>query len=139
MFKTGLWVFAVLLLAACSASSLNLPPDTTTAAESEAVFCAMYLNTQRFSHNSSSPETNQISWGRHVSLARNLTRVAPRQIEGAVWDYLHAVETQALQAEQFDWVAVEDLPVSAQQILNHQLRGLQGGVNSLASFGRARC
>lgn len=139
MRKTGIWGLGFLFLAACSSSSLNLPPDTTTAAESEAVFCAMYQNTQRISHNDSSAETNRISWERHVSLARNLTRVAPRQIEGAVWDYLHAVEAQALQAKQFSWIASNEIPESAQQLLNHQLRGLQGGVNSLASFGKARC
>ncbi len=138
-FQTGLAILLLLAAGACSSSSISLPPDVTTTAEGLAVFCTLYRNVGLIDHNTGDPELNGRSWNQHLGLARNLVSLAPRQIEGAVWDYLHILEVQSLQVEQLGWIDVSEVPVAAQRTLNTRLRPLLSGAAALNSFTNAQC
>ncbi len=137
--QTGLAILLLLAAGACSSSSISLPPDVTTTAEGLAVFCTLYRNVELIDHNTGDPELNGRSWNQHLGLARNLVSLAPRQIEGAVWDYLHILEVQSLQVEQLGWIDASEVPVAAQRSLNTQLRPLLSGAAALNSFTNAQC
>ncbi len=132
---------ALLLLIAggCSSSSISLPPDVTTAAEGLAVFCTLYRNIELIDHNTGNADLNQRSWNQHLGLARNLINLAPRQIQGATWDYLHILEVKALQVKQLGWINSSEIPVVTQRALNSQLRPLLTGAASLNAFTNAQC
>ena len=132
---------ALLLLIAggCSSSSISLPPDVTTAAEGLAVFCTLYRNIELIDHNTGNADLNQRSWNQHLGLARNLINLAPRQIQGATWDYLHILEVKALQVKQLGWINSSEIPVVTQRALNNQLRPLLTGAASLNAFTNAQC
>ena len=137
--QTGLAILLLLAAGACSSSSISLPPDVTTTAEGLAVFCTLYRNVELIDHNTGDPELNGRSWNQHLGLTRNLVSLAPRQIEGAVWDYLHILEVQSLQVEQLGWIDVSEVPVAAQRTLNTRLRPLLSGAAALNSFTNAQC
>ena len=137
--QTGLAILLLLAAGACSSSSISLPPDVTTTAEGLAVFCTLYRNIELIDHNTGDPELNGRSWNQHLGLTRNLVSLAPRQIEGAVWDYLHILEVQSLQVEQLGWIDVSEVPVAAQRTLNTRLRPLLSGAAALNSFTNAQC
>ena len=143
MFSKKLRVKAVALLllitGGCSSSSISLPPDVTTAAEGLAVFCTLYRNIELIDHNTGNADLNQRSWNQHLGLARNLINLAPRQIQGATWDYLHILEVKALQVKQLGWINSSEIPVVTQRALNNQLRPLLTGVASLNAFTNAQC
>ena len=130
MFSKKLRVKAVALLlliaGGCSSSSISLPPDVTTAAEGLAVFCTLYRNIELIDHNTGNADLNQRSWNQHLGLARNLINLAPRQIQGATWDYLHILEVKALQVKQLGWINSSEISVVTQRALNsHQSTKLQ--------------
>ncbi len=137
--RAGLATLLLLTTGACSSSSISLPPDVTTSAEGLAVFCTLYRNMELIDHNTSEPQLNSRSWNKHLGLARNLVSLAPRQIEGAVWDYLHILEVRSVQMERLGWIDVSEVPVSAQRVLNTQLRPLLSGAAALNSFTNAQC
>ena len=137
--QTGLATLLLLATGACSSSSISLPPDVTTSAEGLAVFCTLYRNMELIDHNTREPQLNSRSWNKHLGLARNLVSLAPRQIEGAVWDYLHILEVRSVQMERLGWIDVSEVPVSAQRVLNTQLRPLLSGAAALNSFTNAQC
>ena len=143
MFSKKLRVKAVALLllitGGCSSSSISLPPDVTTAAEGLAVFCTLYRNIELIDHNTGNADLNQRSWNQHLGLARNLINLAPRQIQGATWDYLHILEVKALQVKQLGWINSSEIPVVTQRALNSQLRPLLTGAASLIAFTNAQC
>ena len=143
MFSKKLRVKAVALLlliaGGCSSSSISLPPDVTTAAEGLAVFCTLYRNIELIDHNTGNTDLNQRSWNQHLGLARNLINLAPRQIQGATWDYLHILEVKALQVKQLGWINSSEIPVVTQRALNSQLRPLLTGAASLNAFTNAQC
>lgn len=143
MFSKKLRVKAVALLllitGGCSSSSISLPPDVTTAAEGLAVFCTLYRNIELIDHNTGNADLNQRSWNQHLGLARNLINLAPRQIQGATWDYLHILEVKALQVKQLGWINSSEIPVVTQRALNNQLRPLLTGAASLNAFTNAQC
>ncbi len=143
MFSKKLRVKAVALLlliaGGCSSSSISLPPDVTTAAEGLAVFCTLYRNIELIDHNTGNTDLNQRSWNQHLGLARNLINLAPRQIQGATWDYLHILEVKALQVKQLGWINSSEIPVVTQRALNNQLRPLLTGAASLNAFTNAQC
>lgn len=143
MFSKKLRVKAVALLlliaGGCSSSSISLPPDVTTAAEGLAVFCTLYRNIELIDHNTGNADLNQRSWNQHLGLARNLINLAPRQIQGATWDYLHILEVKALQVKQLGWINSSEIPVVTQRALNSQLRPLLTGAASLDAFTNAQC
>ncbi|MAT36648.1 MAG: hypothetical protein VX843_02680 [Actinomycetota bacterium] len=143
MFSKKLRVKAVALLlliaGGCSSSSISLPPDVTTAAEGLAVFCTLYRNIELIDHNTGNADLNQRSWNQHLGLARNLINLAPRQIQGATWDYLHILEVKALQVKQLGWINSSEIPVVTQRALNSQLRPLLTGAASLNAFTNAQC
>ncbi len=143
MFSKKLRVKAVALLlliaGGCSSSSISLPPDVTTAAEGLAVFCTLYRNIELIDHNTGNADLNQRSWNQHLGLARNLINLAPRQIQGATWDYLHILEVKALQVKQLGWINSSEIPVVTQRALNSQLRPLLAGAASLNAFTNAQC
>ena len=143
MFSKKLRVKAVALLlliaGGCSSSSISLPPDVTTAAEGLAVFCTLYRNIELIDHNNGNADLNQRSWNQHLGLARNLINLAPRQIQGATWDYLHILEVKALQVKQLGWINSSEIPVVTQRALNSQLRPLLTGAASLNAFTNAQC
>ena len=143
MFSKKLRVKAVALLlliaGGCSSSSISLPPDVTTAAEGLAVFCTLYRNIELIDHNTGNADLNQRSWNQHLGLARNLINLAPRQIQGATWDYLHILEVKALQVKQLGWINSSEIPVETQRALNSQLRPLLTGAASLNAFTNAQC
>ena len=142
MFSKKLRVKAVALLlliaGGCSSSSISLPPDVTTAAEGLAVFCTLYRNIELIDHNTGNADLNQRSWNQHLGLARNLINLAPRQIQGATWDYLHILEVKALQVKQLGWINSSEIPVVTQRALNSQLRPLLTGAASLNAFTNAQ-
>ena len=135
----GLATLLLLATGACSSSSISLPPDTTTTAEGLVILCALYRNVKLIDHNTGDSELNERSWKQHLRLASNLVSFAPRQIEGAVWDYLHIVEAQGLLVEQLEWIDTSKIPVEAQQSLNAQLRPLLNGAAALKSFTNKYC
>ncbi|HJP15947.1 MAG TPA: hypothetical protein QF762_03165 [Acidimicrobiales bacterium] len=137
--KIGLVTLLLLVTGACSSSSISLPPDVTTTAEGRAVFCALYQNIELIDHNTGNSELNERSWNQHLGLVHNLINLAPLEIEGVVWDYLHVLEVQALQIEQLGWVDTSEVPVATQQNLNTQLQPLLNGVASLTSFTNKQC
>ena len=143
MFSKKLRVKAVALLlliaGGCSSSSISLPPDVTTTAEGLAVFCTLYRNIELIDHNTGNADLNQRSWNQHLGLARNLINLAPRQIQGATWDYLHILEVKALQVKQLGWINSSEIPVVTQRALNSQLRPLLTGAASLNAFTNAQC
>ena len=143
MFSKKLRVKAVALLlliaGGCSSSSISLPPDVTTAAEGLAVFCTLYRNIELIDHNTGNTDLNQRSWNQHLGLARNLINLAPRQIQGATWDYLHILEVKALQVKQLGWINSSEIPVVTQRALNSQLSPLLTGAASLNAFTNAQC
>ena len=143
MFSKKLRVKAVALLlliaGGCSSSSISLPPNVTTAAEGLAVFCTLYRNIELIDHNTGNADLNQRSWNQHLGLARNLINLAPRQIQGATWDYLHILEVKALQVKQLGWINSSEIPVVTQRALNSQLRPLLTGAASLNAFTNAQC
>jgi len=143
LFSKKLRVKAVALLlliaGGCSSSSISLPPDVTTAAEGLAVFCTLYRNIELIDHNTGNADLNQRSWNQHLGLARNLINLAPRQIQGATWDYLHILEVKALQVKQLGWINSSEIPVVTQRALNNQLRPLLTGAASLNAFTNAQC
>lgn len=143
MFSKKLRVKAVALLlliaGGCSSSSISLPPNVTTAAEGLAVFCTLYRNIELIDHNTGNTDLNQRSWNQHLGLARNLINLAPRQIQGATWDYLHILEVKALQVKQLGWINSSEIPVVTQRALNNQLRPLLTGAASLNAFTNAQC
>lgn len=143
MFSKKLRVKAVALLlliaGGCSSSSISLPPNVTTAAEGLAVFCTLYRNIELIDHNTGNADLNQRSWNQHLGLARNLINLAPRQIQGATWDYLHILEVKALQVKQLGWINSSEIPVVTQRALNNQLRPLLTGAASLNAFTNAQC
>jgi|TARA_B100001540_G_C15787875_1_gene634071 hypothetical protein len=143
LFSKKLRVKAVALLlliaGGCSSSSISLPPDVTTAAEGLAVFCTLYRNIELIDHNTGNADLNQRSWNQHLGLARNLINLAPRQIQGATWDYLHILEVKALQVKQLGWINSSEIPVVTQRALNSQLRPLLTGAASLNAFTNAQC
>ena len=143
MFSKKLRVKAVALLlliaGGCSSSSISLPPNVTTAAEGLAVFCTLYRNIELIDHNTGNTDLNQRSWNQHLGLARNLINLAPRQIQGATWDYLHILEVKALQVKQLGWINSSEIPVVTQRALNSQLRPLLTGAASLNAFTNAQC
>ena len=143
MFSKKLRVKAVALLlliaGGCSSSSISLPPDVTTAAEGLAVFCTLYRNIELIDHNTGNADLNLRSWNQHLGLARNLINLAPRQIQGATWDYLHILEVKALQVKQLGWINSSEIPVVTQRALNSQLRPLLTGAASLNAFTNAQC
>ncbi len=143
MFSKKLRVKAVALLlliaGGCSSSSISLPPDVTTAAEGLAVFCTLYRNIELIDHNTGNADLNQRSWNQHLGLARNLINLAPRQIQGATWDYLHILEVKASQVKQLGWINSSEIPVVTQRALNSQLRPLLTGAASLNAFTNAQC
>lgn len=143
MFSKKLRVKAVALLlliaGGCSSSSISLPPDVTTAAEGLAVFCTLYRNIELIDHNTGNADLNERSWNQHLGLARNLINLAPRQIQGATWDYLHILEVKALQVKQLGWINSSEIPVVTQRALNSQLRPLLTGAASLNAFTNAQC
>ena len=129
----------LIVTGACSSSSISLPPDVTTTGEGLAVFCALYRNIELIDHNTGNSERNERSWSQHLGLARNLISLAPRQVEGAVWDYLHILEVKALQIEQLGWIDFSAVPIAAQRNLNAQLQPLINGVASLTEFTNEQC
>jgi len=143
LFSKKLRVKAVALLllitGGCSSSSISLPPDVTTAAEGLAVFCTLYRNIELIDHNTGNADLNERSWNQHLGLARNLINLAPRQIQGATWDYLHILEVKALQVKQLGWINSSEIPVVTQRALNSQLRPLLTGAASLNAFTNAQC
>ena len=143
MFSKKLRVKAVALLlliaGGCSSSSISLPPNVATAAEGLAVFCTLYRNIELIDHNTGNTDLNQRSWNQHLGLARNLINLAPRQIQGATWDYLHILEVKALQVKQLGWINSSEIPVVTQRALNSQLRPLLTGAASLNAFTNAQC
>jgi len=143
LFSKKLRVKAVALLlliaGGCSSSSISLPPNVTTAAEGLAVFCTLYRNIELIDHNTGNTDLNQRSWNQHLGLARNLINLAPRQIQGATWDYLHILEVKALQVKQLGWINSSEIPVVTQRALNNQLRPLLTGAASLNAFTNAQC
>ena len=143
MFSKKLRVKAVALLlliaGGCSSSSISLPPNVTNAAEGLAVFCTLYRNIELIDHNTGNTDLNQRSWNQHLGLARNLINLAPRQIQGATWDYLHILEVKALQVKQLGWINSSEIPVVTQRALNNQLRPLLTGAASLNAFTNAQC
>ena len=137
--KAKVLVPLLLVTGACSSSSISLPPDVTTAAEGLAVFCTLYRNVELIDHNTGDAELNERSWNQHLGLARNLINLAPRQVEGATWDYLHILEIKALQVKQLGWVNTSEVPAITQRGLNSQLRPLLSGAASLNGFANTRC
>ncbi len=137
--QIGLVTLLFLTTGACSSSSISLPPDVTTTAEGLAVFCTLYRNVELIDHNTGNPELNSRSWNQHLGLARNLVSLAPHQIEGAVWDYLHILEVQTLQIKQLGWIDASKVPIAAQRSLNDRLRPLLSGAATLNSFTNAQC
>ena len=99
----------------------------------------MYRNIELIDHNTGNADLNQRSWNQHLGLARNLINLAPRQIQGATWDYLHILEVKALQVKQLGWINSSEIPVVTQRALNNQLRPLLTGAASLNAFTNAQC